>query len=62
MNTIEQLQSILPGQPLAWYERIAAEIDAGRMPMPSLKQIDEPSPPPPEPTKPTTLYSCPDGH
>ena len=43
MNTIEHLQIVLPGQPIAWYQRIAIEIDAGRMPMPQLP------PPPPLP-------------
>ncbi len=32
----------MPGQPIAWYERIAAEIDAGRMPMPSLTEQSAP--------------------
>lgn len=32
---IPYLQQILPGQPDAWYQRIAREIDSGRMPMPS---------------------------
>jgi hypothetical protein len=37
MSTIQQLQAILPGQTPEWYARIAAEIDAGNMPMPSLE-------------------------
>ncbi len=37
MTTIEQLQAILPGQTDTWYRRIASEIDAGRMPMPSIE-------------------------
>jgi hypothetical protein len=37
MTTIERLQSIIPGQSTVWYTRIAAEIDAGKMPMPSLE-------------------------
>ncbi|MGL4351261.1 MAG: hypothetical protein ACRCT2_11970 [Plesiomonas shigelloides] len=37
MTTIQQLQAVLPGQTAEWYARIAAEIDAGRMPMPSLE-------------------------
>ncbi|MGL5063449.1 MAG: hypothetical protein ACRC62_25995 [Microcoleus sp.] len=37
MTTIEQLQAVIPGQSDAWYRRIAAEIDEGRMPMPSLE-------------------------
>jgi hypothetical protein len=36
MTTIERLQSVIPGQSAVWYARIAAEIDAGKMPMPSL--------------------------
>lgn len=47
MNTIEKLQSILPGQSSAWYMRIATEIDAGRMPMPSLTLPEVKSTPPP---------------
>ena len=37
MTTVQQLQAVLPGQTAEWYSRIAAEIDAGRMPMPSLE-------------------------
>ncbi len=50
MNTLQQLQVIMPGQPIAWYERIAAEIDAGRMPMPS---VSMPSSEPQVSTKPS---------
>ena len=53
MNTIEHLQIVLPGQPIAWYQRIAVEIDAGRMPMPQLPPPPvpeiKPTPPPPPP-------------
>ena len=41
MTTIEKLQAIIPGQPAVWYARIASEIDAGKMPMPSLKPPDD---------------------
>jgi hypothetical protein len=37
MSTIQQLQAVIPGQSPEWYARIAAEIDAGNMPMPSLE-------------------------
>jgi hypothetical protein len=37
MTTVTRLQAIMPGQSPEWYSRIAAEIDAGRMPMPSLE-------------------------
>jgi hypothetical protein len=37
MTTAQRLQVIMPGQSPEWYSRIAAEIDAGRMPMPSLE-------------------------
>ena len=53
MNTIEHLQVVLPGQPIAWYQRIALEIAAGRMPMPQLPpplpevKLTPPPPPPP---------------
>ena len=52
MNTIEQLKAVLPDQPSAWYARIATEIDAGRMPMPSLTLPEVKSTPPPPPLKP----------
>jgi hypothetical protein len=37
MLTIDRLKSVMPGQSADWYRRIAAEIDAGKMPMPSLE-------------------------
>jgi hypothetical protein len=55
MNTIEHLQVILPGQPIAWYQRIAVEIEAGRMPMPSsstpVETQDLPPPPSSQPSQ-----------
>lgn len=41
MTTAKRLQTIIPGQTAAWYTRIAAEIDAGKMPMPTLEPIKD---------------------
>jgi hypothetical protein len=40
-STVAYLQTVLPGQTDAWYQRIAAEITAGRMPLPKVETIPE---------------------
>jgi hypothetical protein len=47
-STIAYLQEIMPGQSEAWYDRIAAEITAGRMPLPKVESIPDPTPKPTE--------------
>jgi hypothetical protein len=53
-STITYLKQIMPGQPNAWYERIAGEVLAGRMPLPKIQGVVEPSAPkPPAASKPS---------
>lgn len=41
-STIVYLKQIMPGQPEAWYERIANEITSGRMPLPRVDDMPDP--------------------
>jgi hypothetical protein len=43
-STVTYLQNMMPGQTDAWYQRIAAEITAGRMPLPTVDPIPAPTP------------------
>jgi hypothetical protein len=57
-STVTYLQNIMPGQTNAWYQRIAAEITAGKMPLPTIDEVQLPMEvvaelPPPVATKPT---------
>lgn len=51
-STVTYLRDILPGQPEAWYERIAGEILAGRMPLPKIEGVPSPNDNPAPPAKP----------
>jgi hypothetical protein len=53
-SIIDQLRAVMPGQPMAWYERIGYLIEEGVMPMPMIGsvQVVETCRTPPQP--PTT--------
>jgi hypothetical protein len=42
-STIVYLKQIMPGQPEAWYQRIATDITAGKMPLPKVDGIEPPN-------------------
>jgi hypothetical protein len=43
-STVAYLKDIMPGQPDAWYDRIAGEILSGKMPLPKVDSIPVPEP------------------
>jgi hypothetical protein len=50
--TVDYLKQIMPGQPDAWYQRIADDIAAGKMPLPTVEGVPVPEllTAPPQPT------------
>jgi hypothetical protein len=53
-STVNYLKTIMPGQPEAWYDRIASDIHCGKMPLPMVEGVPLPAgtiAPPPPPTK-----------
>lgn len=60
-STIAYLEQVMPGQSADWYNRIASEITAGRMPLPKLGTVPAPSPQPTEiqPSVPVEVETCP---
>jgi hypothetical protein len=59
-RTIEQLEQVMPGQSVDWYQRISRLIDDGMMPMPMIgpAQVVETYRSPPKP--PTTTRPAPE--
>jgi hypothetical protein len=49
-RTIEQLESVMPGQSADWYQRISRLIDEGVMPMPMIGTVETYRSPPKPPT------------
>jgi hypothetical protein len=41
-STVAYLQTIMPGQSEAWYERIASDILSGKMPLPKVEGVPAP--------------------
>jgi hypothetical protein len=42
-STVTYLKAIMPGQPEAWYERIAGDILCGKMPLPKVEGVSVPA-------------------
>lgn len=49
-RTIEQLEAVMPGQSMDWYQRISRLIDEGVMPMPMIGTVETYRSPPKPPT------------
>jgi hypothetical protein len=49
-SIIDQLRAVMPGQPMAWYERISYLIEEGVMPMPMIGVVETYRTPPQPPT------------
>jgi hypothetical protein len=42
-STVNYLKTMMPGQPEAWYERIAGDILCGKMPLPKFEDVPVPT-------------------